>query len=166
MSAEQKTPAVPALEVVVIAVGELLSAAIVCLIFLLFDQFSFRVPLGALLGAVVSTANFILLCLAVDRASAKVMAERGDGEMTEEESAAFAAEHQNKLAAVIRLSFFVRMAIMIAALLIGFFSGWFDPVAALVTMLPWRLLLTLGSLIRKKRDDRNAAKNNETNERR
>ena len=149
MNAEKKHY-LPLPETAVIAIGELLTAAVVCLVYALLGRFTIRILLGGLLGAFVASGNFVLLSLAVGRATDRIMEQRGDNEMTEEESAAFAAEHQGKLTAAVRLSFFVRSGIMLAVLLLGFFSGFFEPLATLITMLPWRLFLSLGEVLRKK----------------
>ena len=133
-----------------IAAGEILTGAGVCAVYLLLGKFALPVLLGAVLGAILATGNFIFLSITVNRATDRAIAERGSGELSEEESEAFAAEHRGRIAAAVRLSFAIRMAVMVAALVLGFLSGLFDPIATLITILPWRLLLSASGMIGKK----------------
>ena len=140
----------PATETAVLAIGEALLAAVVCLVYFLLGKFSFPVLLGALLGALLAVGNFLLLTLSVNRAVDRILSERGEGAMSEEESADFAAAHQGQVAAAVRFSFLLRMLGLAAILIAGFLSGWFDALATLITLLPWRAFLSLGGILGKK----------------
>jgi hypothetical protein len=83
----------PTAEILFLIVGELIVSLIVSGVYLLLDKFSVSVISGCLLGSAVAILNFVILSVSVNRAIDKAMAERGTGEMTEEEAAAFAQKN-------------------------------------------------------------------------
>ncbi|MBR5187209.1 MAG: hypothetical protein IKW18_01950, partial [Clostridia bacterium] len=81
---------IPVFEISVLILGELLVSLIVAGVYLILRKFSYAVVTGCLLGSAVAIFNFIFLSVAVNRAIDKAMADRKEGEMTEEEAAEFA----------------------------------------------------------------------------
>ena len=58
----------PVREITLLAIGEALVGAIITAVFFLIGKFNYTVPLGALLGGVVTVFNFVFLSIAVNRA--------------------------------------------------------------------------------------------------
>ena len=74
----------PVAEILLLIFGELVVSLIVAGVYLLLQKFSYAVVTGCLLGSTVAILNFVILSVSVNRAIDKAMAERGEGEMTEE----------------------------------------------------------------------------------
>ena len=153
-----KTEKNPVLEqTVAVAVGE----AAVCLLILLgyglyalvTDYvFTYKVLTGALLGATVIVANFYFLALSVDRATLRAMATRPDRDMSEEEIEKWTAQQRIELENAIKISFIVRMASMLAALVLALLLPIFEVVATLIPLIMLRPILMVSELIRKKEE--------------
>ena len=79
----------PKFELLSIIIGEILVSAIVCGVFLITRKFGTDVLLGVILGSAVTIANFLVLVITTNRAIDKIMEERGESEMTEEEAEMF-----------------------------------------------------------------------------
>ena len=86
-----KKSKLPLYETLAMIVGEAIISLIVCAVFLLLKKFDLSVALGAILGSAVTVANFIFLMVFSKRAIDKALAERGEGELSEEEAIEFAA---------------------------------------------------------------------------
>ena len=142
---------IPVFELIFLIIGELTVSAIVAAIFLLIKKFTLSVVFGALLGSFVTVVNFIVLVVMTNRAIDKLLLERGDKEMTDEEAAEFAAKHQGGLAAAQKISYIARMfsiaATLILALLIG---DTFNVIATVVPLLMLRPMLTVSQLVKAK----------------
>ncbi len=108
--------------------------------------------LGALLGTLVTVLNFFFLSISVNRAVDKYMELRGSREMTEEEAAQFTTAHSMEIQNTIKTSFIIRTVTMLVALVLAFISDWFSPLATAIPLLAFRPILTVGELVRKKRD--------------
>ena len=146
-----KNDKLPVYEIASIVIGELLTSLIVCSIFLIIKKFDYSVLLGALLGSAVTVINFVFLILTTNRAIDKALAERGEGEMSEEEAREFAVKHQAGLQAAVKISYIVRTLSMVAALVLSFLlKGIFNVIATLVPLLMLRPILTVSQLIKKK----------------
>ena len=78
----------PVREITVLVLGELLVSLIIVGVYAVLNKFSYAVVAGALLGSAVTVFNFVFLSISVNRAIDKVMAQRGDKEMSEEEAEA------------------------------------------------------------------------------
>lgn len=145
-------------EIAVITLGELIVFVLTCggfyLSHLLFDTaFTYRVPLGAALGAAVIIINFVFLGISVNRAVDRFIAARGEREMTEEEAITFTAEHAAEIQNAIKLSFIVRTVSMLAALVVAFILlDVFSPIATAIPILMYRPVLLFGNLIKTKLD--------------
>ena len=132
--------AVAALTVIIYAVLDILGVA----------SFSWQVISGALLGVAVIVLNYLFLTLSLNRAIENYLSIRGEGEMDEEEAAKFAAENSMPIQNAIKTSFIIRTVTMLAALLIAFITGWFNPIATVVPLLAFRPLLHIMEIIKGK----------------
>ena len=141
----------PKFELLSIIIGEILVSAIVCGVFLITRKFGTDVLLGVILGSAVTIANFLVLVITTNRAIDKIMEERGESEMTEEEAAEFAAKHQSKLQAAAKISYIVRTLSLIGALVLAFIiDDVFNVLATLIPLLMLRPILTISQLIKAK----------------
>lgn len=141
----------PIYETMAIAVGEIICSAIVCGVFLILKKFALSVLLGAVLGSVVTVLNFVFLVISTNRAIDNALAERGEGEMTDEEAAEFAAKHQGKIQAAARISYIARTASVALCLVLAFLlDGVFNVISTAIPLLLFRPILTVSQLIKKK----------------
>lgn len=142
-------------EVLLLAVGEAIVSLLTVLGALaisLFTEFifDFTVITGALLGSAVTVLNFLFLSLSVNRAVDLYLEARGSREMTEEEADAFTAENSMLIQNKIKTSFIIRTLSMVAALVVAFVTGLFNPLATAIPMLMFRPLLYVGEFIKGK----------------
>jgi hypothetical protein len=144
----------PTAEILFLVVGELIVSLIVSGVYLLLNRFSYAVISGCLLGSAVTVFNFVFLSVSVNRAIDKALAGRKEGEMTEEEAQAFAAENQAAVQRAAQGSYLVRQILMLGVLVCAFLlDGWFDVIATLVPLLMFRPLLTVCGLIKSKKQN-------------
>ena len=138
-------------------VGQAIVAAAVCGVYFLVSRFaswavfSYKVVLGAALGAAVTVFNYMFLVLSVNRAVRHIMELRGTGEMDEEAAHAFAQEHQRTVQLKIQFSSILRTFTMLGILALALISDWFDPIATLIPLLTMRPVLTVWGLISQKK---------------
>ena len=142
-------------ETAILAFGEIIVCALVVLGFfvsnLIFETgFTYRIFTGALLGAVVSVANFFGLSYSVNRAVDRFIELRGSREMSEEEALKFTAEHSMRIQNSIRTSFIIRITTMLAALVLAFVLDWFAPLATAIPLLLYRPILIVGEALRRR----------------
>ena len=144
----------PTAEILFLVVGELIVSLIVTGVYLLLDRFSYAVISGCLLGSAVTVFNFVFLSVSVNRAIDKALAGRKEGEMTEEEAQAFAAENQAAVQRAAQGSYLVRQILMLGVLVCAFLlDGWFDVIATLVPLLMFRPLLSVCGLMKSKKQN-------------
>lgn len=149
----------PIVETLAISIGEIVCAAITCLVFLIVGkgEIHYSVILGSVLGVVIMIANFLLLTVSTNFALDRAMAERENREYTEEEAAEFAKRHQTKIALISRISFIVRCATMIGALALAFLvkdgagDNVFNLIATLVPLLTFYPLIFVTQIIIQRR---------------
>lgn len=142
-------------ETAILAFGEIIVCALVVLGFFVSDLifetgFTYRIFTGALLGAVVSVANFFGLSCSVNRAVDRFIELRGSCEMSEEEALKFTAEHSMRIQNSIRTSFIIRITTMLAALVLAFVLDWFAPLATAIPLLLYRPILIVGEALRRR----------------
>ena len=143
----------PLFEIAAITVGEIIVSLIVCGVYLIIGGGSlhYSVITGAALGSTVTVLNFLFLAITITKAADKIMAERGDAEMDEDAAAEFAAKHQGELQNAAKLSYVVRMATMIAALVGSLiFKEHFNVIATVIPLLAFRPILTVAGLIKRR----------------
>ncbi len=112
--------------------------------------FDYTAPLGAFLGAVISIANFLFLTLSVNRAVDSYLEIRGTREMTEEEAEQFTRENSAIIQNKIKVSYLIRTFSMVAALVLAFVTGLFNPICTAIPMLMFRPLLYISELLKGK----------------
>lgn len=112
--------------------------------------FGFSAVTGALLGALVVVLNFAFLSLSVNRAVDEYLAVRGSREMTDEEAERFTAENSMVIQNKIKTSYIIRTTTMLAALVIAFLTGWFNPLCTVIPFLAFKPILSIGEILRKK----------------
>lgn len=158
----QNKTKLPLFEVVSMIVGEIITSAAVIAVFMIVNLIGkqpllhYSVVLGVLLGSLITVMNFILLSVLTTRAVNKALADRGEAEMTDDEAAVFAKEHQAKLQLAMTVSYVIRIATMVAALIVAFiFKDVFNPIATIVPILMLRPILTVTQLILKKKEGKN-----------
>ncbi|MBE6635359.1 MAG: hypothetical protein E7617_04085 [Ruminococcaceae bacterium] len=83
-----------------------------------------------------------------------VIGEDTDGEASESDThddaaARFANENAGKLQNAVKLSFIIRSASMVAALVLAFLTGWFDVIATVIPLFMQRPILTVSEMLRK-----------------
>lgn len=139
-------------EVLLVAIGELIVSLLTMAVFLLIGRFDLTVLAGALFGAVVTTLNFLFLAIAGSRAFDEALADRGEGEMTEEEAEAFAQKHKARIQVAVVRSQLIRTIVVLLALVGAFLIPVFHGVAALVPLIMFRPILTVAGLIGKRGD--------------
>ena len=115
-------------------------------------RFDPRIGTGAMLGAIISCLNYIILTVSVDKAINDYIALRGNKEMDEEEASDFAKKNSASIQNAIKSSFTLRTVSMMAALVVAFLTKWFNPIATAIPMLAFRPLLTVVDAFMKKND--------------
>ena len=144
----------PTSEILFLVVGELIVSLIVSGVYLLLNRFSHAVISGCLLGSAVTVFNFVFLSISVNRAIDKALAGRKEGEMTEEEAEAFAAENQAAVQRAAQGSYLVRQILMLGVLVCAFLlDGWFDVIATVIPLIMFRPLLTVCGLMKSKKQN-------------
>lgn len=138
----------PLWEIMALALGEIAASAVVALIYVLLDKFSYKVITGAALGTAVILLNFLFLSISINRAVDKVMAERGEEEMDDEVAAEFAAKHAAAIQNAAKLSVIVRTTSMLVTLVVAFILNWFDVIATLVPLLLFKPILIVSQYIK------------------
>ena len=122
-------------ELLIVAVGEILCAALMLLVFFFLHRLDWKVVLAAILGVVLVVLNFFIMILGVVSAAKK--AEQGDvtgGQRT------------------MKLSMTVRLVLLLAVLAGAVLSGFFAlgaVIAMLIPLLLFRPIISLGEFFRK-----------------
>ena len=141
----------PTAEILFLILGEVIVSLIVSGVYLILNRFSVSVIAGGLLGSAVAILNFVILSVSVNRAIDKAMEERGTGEMTDEEAAAFAQKNAAAVQRAAQGSYIIRQILMLGVLVGAFLLGdWFDVIATLSPLLAFRPLLSVCGLMKKK----------------
>lgn len=152
----------PLFEITAIIIGEAVTTALTVAVFMIVNLIKsepllhYSVITGAVLGSVITVLNFLLLSVLTTRAINQALADRGDGEMTDEEAERFAKEHQAKLQLAMTASYIIRIATMVAALIVAFiFKEVFNPIATIVPIFMMRPILTVTQMILKRKESNN-----------
>jgi len=96
-----------------ITLGVLAGDAIMIAVFAVLKRLDYTVLLGALLGSAAAIGNFLLMCLAVQRAM----------------------EDPDRAKAIVQGSYGKRMLGMVAVMVVGLVVPWFNGIAVLVPFL-------------------------------
>lgn len=158
----QNKTKLPLFEIAAMIIGEIITSALIILVFMIVNFIKgeplihYSVPVGALLGSAITVVNFLLLSVMTTRTINKALASRRDGEMTDEEAETFAKEHQAKVQFAMTVSYVIRIATMVVALIVAFiFKEIFNPIATIVPIFMMRPILTVTQLILNKKEGKN-----------
>ncbi len=144
---------IPFKQILILLIGELLVSGCVIGVYAIINKFTYKVILGSVLGIVVTLSNYLVLAVMTNNVINKFLAERGDGEMSDEDAAALAMKFQGKVQNQIRLSFIIRNLVMLVTLIAAFFINIFDVIATLFPLLAFSPILKLSELIGRKADE-------------
>ena len=137
-----------------IVIGEVIVSALVILGYVIASAFSYpftyKVITGVILGSSVTVANFFFLTLSVNRAVDRFIELRGSREMTEEEAEKFTNENSMAIQNAIKTSFIIRTVSMLAAFVLAFVAGVFEPLATVIPLLAYRPIISIGNILRNK----------------
>jgi hypothetical protein len=145
-------------EILIILIGEVIVGAITSGVYLAVeaiaknDAFTYKVITGLVLGTAVVVANYLVLTVAVNRAINKVMAQRPEGEMTDEEIMEFAEKHQGTIKNAAAFSYILRTLTMLATFVLAFtvLKRWFAVFATVIPLLAFRPIIMAGEFFRKR----------------
>ena len=120
-------------ETAVIAVGEAVCVALMCIVYVLIGKFAISVLLGGLVGLMVAIGNFFALAVVATLASDK--AEAGDPIAGQK---------------LMKSSYPIRLLAMAAVLFLCAKSGLFDVVALVLPLVFVRPILAIAEFFKKK----------------
>jgi len=150
----------PIAETLIVTGGELIAAAITCFIIIAIRgwEVHYSIFTGSAPGMAVMIANFIFLIISTNTALDRAMAERENREYTEEEAEEFAKKHKAKIALVSRVSYILRTATMIGALVVAFLikdgmgENVFNVIATLVPLIAFYPIIFVAQIILQRRE--------------
>ena len=145
-----KKTKLPYYEIFSLLIGEILLSLVICAVYLIIDKFNYTVITGVSLGSAVTLLNFLYLSITTTKAIDNFLMLRGEKEMTEEENAAFVAEHQARIQNKIKISYIIRTFTMLIALVLPLVTKQFDVIATLIPLLMYRPITIAASLIKRK----------------
>jgi hypothetical protein len=146
-----KKTKLPYYEIFTLILGEIIVSLITAAVYLFTDNFDYKVITGVTLGTLVTVLNFLYLSVTTTKAINNFMALRNEkGEMTEEESAAFVAEHQAKIQNSIKLSYIIRTFTMLVALVVALLTKQFALIATVIPLVAFRPITMAAALIKRK----------------
>ncbi len=134
-----------------LAAGELIVSLIIVGVYILIGDFDWRVLSGALIGSAVTVLNFAILSFSVNRAVDRIMAERGNKEMTDEEAEAFAMTHSAEIQKSVKSSYLLRQILMLGILVAAVLLKVANVLAAVIPLLLFRPILMAREAFRKKK---------------
>jgi len=139
------------MDIIYLGICETVVAALIIAVYFAIGQLKPTVISGSILGALISTVNFLILTVSVDRTIKKYLDLRGDKEMSDEEAEAFAKANSLKVQNAMTKSYMLRSLLMIAALVVAFITKLFDPIATLIPLLLYKPFIYVIEIIKKKR---------------
>lgn len=120
-------------QTVAVAVGQLIGAAVMVVVFALIGKFQMTVLYGALAGAIVAFFNYFAMVYLANKAADKAEAQDVAGGQK-----------------LIHLSYTGRMIGLFAVLILLAKSGWFHPLALVLPLAFTRPILTVRELVGRK----------------
>ena len=141
------------IDTIYLAIGEFIVSLLVVLVYIAIGKFDWTVASGVILGSAVTILNFIILSHAVNKALNKFIDLRGDKEMDEEEAKAFAKANSIKVQNAVTKSYVFRTGLMMGALVLGFITKLFNPIATLIPLVMYKPLLYATQFIKQKRGE-------------
>lgn len=131
-----------------LALGEVVIAALISLVYLALGRFDYTVLTGAALGGAVTVVNFLILSVGINRAISRYIDARGEKEMDDEEAEQYAKENGASVQAAMMKSYLLRMLLMIGSLVLAMISGHFSPLATVIPLLMYRPILYVVEFIK------------------
>ena len=138
-------------DVLYLLIGEIIVSVGIVVAYIALSLYQWNVLTGAILGAVVTVLNFLILSMQINKAIDKYMELIGDKEMSEEEAAEFAKKHSLKVQNAVTKSYALRTALMLGSLVIAFITGWFNPLATLIPLIMYKPIIYAIEILKKKR---------------
>ena len=117
----------------IVVLGQAIGIALILGIFALLGRLDYTVLLGALMGGVVATVNFLFMAIGVSLAADKAQAQDAKGGKV-----------------MVRSSYMVRTVVMFVVLFACAKSGYFNVIALVVPLLFVRPALTVAEFFGKK----------------
>ena len=144
--------------VLYLLIGELIASVLVILGYICYynatdSPFKWTIVSGALLGALVTTFNFLLLSFQINRVIDEYISHLDNKEMSDEEASEFAKKYSLKAQNAVVKSNIQRTVLLIGPLVLAFISGLFDPIATLIPLLLYKPLIYIVELINQKRGE-------------
>lgn len=140
-----------------LALGEATVSLLVVAVYLIVQAclpeqeiFSYRVITGVLLGSLVILVNYAALSISLGRAVNRFLEMRGTAEMSEEQAAEFAGKHALKIQSTVTVSYIIRTASTIGALVLALFLPVFDVIATVIPLIMFKPILYVTELINRK----------------
>ena len=140
----------PYYEIFSLLIGEVILSALISVGYLIAGKFDYTVITGAALGSLVTVLNFLYLAITTTKAINEFLELRGAIEMTEEESTAFAVEHQIKIQNAMKVSYIIRTVTMLLCLVLAFLLNVFSVIATLIPLVAYRPITMVAALIKRK----------------
>ena len=124
-----------------IALGVALCTGLMLVIYYGIGKFSMQVLWGAVAGFVLGVLNFLIMAVMACRAADK-------------------AQEQDVNAGKVLMqgSYFARLVLLFAVLIVGVKTGWFDPLAMVIPLVFVRPVITVMELMIKKKSKEEPAK--------
>lgn len=119
-------------QTLIVSAGEILGTGIMLAVFALLNRFDRSVWLGGILGCIIAIANFFVMAVCADLASDR--AEKGEVKSGQ---------------ALVKLSYFGRLAVMLIVLFALIKSGLCNVITTVVPLVFTRPTLTLAEFFRK-----------------
>ena len=140
----------PLRELLAILIGEILTSAVICGVYLIIKKFTYKVFLGVLLGSTVTLLNFLVLSIMTNRVINRFLEARGDEELSDEEAGALAMKFQGQVQNQIKISFIVRTAVLALTLVVAFLVDIFEVLPTVIPLLMLRPIITVSEFIKRK----------------
>lgn len=140
----------PLRELLAILIGEILTSAVICGVYLIIKKFTYKVFLGVLLGSTVTLLNFLVLSIMTNRVINRFLEARGDKELSDEEAGALAMKFQGQVQNQIKISFIVRTAVLAVTLVVAFLVDVFEVLPTVIPLLMLRPIITVSEFIKRK----------------
>ena len=121
----------------VVALGQLVCLLLMLGVFALLGYFDKTVLLGGLLGAVLATGNFFFMAVSATLASDKAVNQDVKGGT-----------------ALMKASYFLRLAVIFVLLFAGVKSGMCNALASVIPLALTRIIITVGEFFRKSKEEK------------
>ncbi|MBO4261241.1 MAG: hypothetical protein J5921_01325 [Clostridia bacterium] len=140
------------LQLILMVAGILVIPGAVIGVYTLIGRFHWNVITAAFLGAIVAFLYQLLLIISIGRVFDSAAKERGTGEMTEEEIAAFKEKYKKRVNNSAKISYLMRLPLLgAAALCVFLIPAVFNAIAFVAALIAEHILVLLSGVIIKGR---------------